>query len=78
MFYDMIKRELRHIGMKAEKIELLVNPEDVNMAVGYKRRNIERLEENYGVKVSVEQSKKIKKNNIKLRVLEKHKDFLDS
>jgi len=78
MFYDMIKRELRHIGMKVEKVELMVNPDDVNMAVGYKRANIVRLEKNYGVKVIVKQSKKIKKNKIKLKVLEKHKDFLDS
>lgn len=78
MFYDMIKKELKHIGMKVQKVELLVNPEDVNMAVGYKRANIKRLEENYGVRVSVKQTKKVRKNKIKMKVLEKYKDFLDS
>ena len=55
---------MKKISTKAKEIEIIVNPQDVNNVVGYKRENLNKLEELYEVNIVVRQDIKQKENNI--------------
>ena len=77
MFYDVISEKIKTIENKVKEVEIIVNPQDVNSVVGYKRSNILKIKEIYDVDVKVKQDKKMKKGKIKTKVLKKYNDFLD-
>ena len=45
MYYDILLEKMKKISTKAKEIEIIVNPQDVNDVVGYKRENLNKLEE---------------------------------
>ena len=77
MFYDMISEKIKAFEVKVKEVEVVVNPQDVNNAVGYKRTNVEKIKSMYDVDLKVRQDSKMKKGKIKVNILKKYSDFLD-
>lgn len=77
MYYDILLEKMKKISTKAKEIEIIVNPQDVNDVVGYKRENLNKLEELYEVNIVVKQDIKQKENIIDVVMSKKHKDFMD-
>lgn len=77
MYYDILLEKMKKISTKAKEIEIIVNPQDVNDVVGYKRENLNKLEELYEVNIVVKQDIKQKENKIDVVMSKKHKDFMD-
>lgn len=77
MCYDMIVNKIKNYEVKVKEVEIAVNPKNVNNVVGYKRENIEKLKEYYNVDVKIIQDKKIKNDDMKIKILKQYKDFLD-
>ena len=64
MWYDIIVEKIKKINVKVKEVEIKVNPQNVNNVVGYKKQNIQRLEETYNIKVIVNQDIKIQPEKI--------------
>ena len=77
IYYDILLEKMKKISTKAKEIEIIVNPQDVNDVVGYKRENLNKLEELYEVNIVVKQDIKQKENIIDVVMSKKHKDFMD-
>ena len=71
IWYDRILEKIKSINAKVKKVEICINPKDVNNVIGHKRENIIRLKETYNLEVTVRQSEKIKQNKFELKILEK-------
>ena len=63
--------------MKKQQVEIIVNPQNVNNVVGYKRENITKLKEMYDVDVVIKQDIKHTTDKIDVIVSKTHKDFID-
>ena len=59
------------------KVEVIVNPQDVNNVVGHKRENVEKLKDMYTLDMIVKQDEKVKPGKLELEVLEKYPEFLE-
>ena len=77
IYYDTIIEKIKTINTKVKEIEIIVNPQDVNNVVGYKRENINKLKENYDVDVIIKQDIKRPVGKIDIVVSKMYKDFLD-
>lgn len=77
MYYDILLEKMKKVSTKAKEIELIVNPQDINNVVGYKRENLNKLEELYEINIVVKQDIKQKENKIDVVMSKKHKDFMD-
>ena len=77
MYYDTILEKVKNVNTKAKEIEIIVNPQDVNNVIGYKRENITKLKEIYDLDVVIKQDIKQAPNKISVRISKKHKDFKD-
>ena len=55
----------------------MVNPQDVNNVVGYKRENVNKLKELYDVDVVIKQDIKHTTDKIDVIISKTHKDFID-
>ena len=60
-----------------KKVEVTVNPQDVNNVIGHKRENIEKLKEMYTLDLIVKQDENIKPGKLELKVIEKYPEFLE-
>lgn len=77
MYYDMIVEQIKKFNVKVKEVEIIVNPQNVNNVVGYKRENIEKLKEIYDVDVVITQDIKCVPEKIEVKVLKKYSDFLE-
>lgn len=77
MYYDTIVNKIKKFNTKVKEVEIIVNPQDVNNVVGYKRENINKLKEIYDVDVIIKQDIKHISGKIDVIVSKLHKDFID-
>jgi hypothetical protein len=77
MYYDIIVDKIKHINMNVKEVEIIVNPQDINNVVGYKRENITKLKEMYDVDVKLTQDIKCTPNKIEVKPYKKFKEFED-
>ena len=71
---DKILAKIKAFNVKVKKIEIRVNPEDVNNVVGHKRENIVKLKDLYEIKTVIKQDEKIKRGHFKVKILETYND----
>ena len=77
IWYDAIVTKIKSIPTITKKIEIRVNPENVNNVIGHKKENIKKVKELYDVSVKVVGDPKIKPEKIQLEISENYTDFLD-
>ena len=77
LWYDTIVAKIKQLNVKVKKVQVTVNPQDVNNVVGHKRENIEKLKDMYTLDLIVKQDEKIKQGKLELVVLEKYPEFLE-
>ena len=77
IYYDTIVEKIKKINTKVKEVEILVNPQNVNNIVGYKRSNIQKLKEMYDVDVVVKQDIKLPVDKIEVYVSKEYKEFID-
>ena len=77
MWYDIIVEKIKKINVKVKEVEIRVNPQNVNNVVGYKKQNIQKLEETYNIRVVINQDIKLPTEKIEVNILKKYNDFLD-
>lgn len=77
IYYDTIVEKIKKINTKVKEVTILVNPQNVNNIVGYKRSNVLKLKEMYDVDVVVKQDIKVSLDKIDVYVSKEYKDFLD-
>ena len=77
MYYDTIVDKIKKFNTRVKEVEIIVNPQNVNNVVGYKRENITKLKEMYDVDVVIKQDIKHTTNKIDVIVSKTHKDFID-
>ena len=70
-------KEIRKVNTKVKKLEIVVNPVNVDKVVGYRRENLNKLKELYELDVEVRQDEKMNPKKLELNVLERFKDFAD-
>lgn len=77
LWYDTIVSKIKQLNVKVKKVQVTVNPQDVNNVVGHKRENIEKLKEMYTLDLIVKQDENIKQGKLELEVVEKYPEFLE-
>jgi len=77
LWYDTIVSKIKKLNVKVKKVQVIVNPQDVNNVVGHKRENIEKLKEMYTLDLVVKQDKNIKQGRLELEIIEKYPEFLE-
>ena len=77
LWYDSIVEKIKKLNVKVKKVEVIVNPEDVNNVIGHKKENVLKLKDVYEVDLVVKQDESIKQGNSKIEVIEEFKDFLE-
>ena len=77
LWYDTIVSKIKQLNVKVKKVQVIVNPQDVNNVVGHKRENIEKLKEMYTLDLIVKQDKDIKQGKLELEIIEKYPEFLE-
>ncbi len=77
LWYDTIVEKIKQLNVKVKKVQVIVNPQDVNNVVGHKRENIDKLKDMYTLDLIVKQDEKIKQGRLQLEVLEKYPEFLE-
>ena len=77
LWYDTIVSKIKQLNVKVKKVQVTVNPQDVNNVVGHKRENIEKLKDMYTLDLIVKQDKNIKQGKLELEIVEKYPEFLE-
>ena len=77
LWYDNIVERIKELNVKVKKVQITVNPKDVNNVIGHKRENIDKLKDMYELDLIVKQDEKIKKGKFNLEVLETYPEFLE-
>jgi len=77
LWYDTIVAKIKQLNVKVKKVQVKVNPQDVNNVVGHKRENIEKLKEMYTLDLVVKQDNDIKQGKIEVEIVEKYPEFLE-
>ena len=77
LWYDTIVSKIKQLNVKVKKVQVTVNPQDVNNVIGHKRENIEKLKEMYTLDLIVKQNKNVKQGKLELEVIEKYPEFLE-
>lgn len=77
LWYDTIFSKIKQLNVKVKKVQVTVNPQDVNNVIGHKKENIEKLKEMYTLDLVVKQDENIKQGKLELKVLEKYPEFLE-
>ena len=77
LWYDIILEKIKQLNVKIKKVEVTVNPQDVNNVIGHKKENIEKLKEMYNLDLIVKQNENIKQGKLEIKVLEKYPEFLE-
>lgn len=77
IYYDTIVDKIKKFNTKVKEVEIIVNPQNVNNVVGYKRENVTKLKEMYDVDVVIKQDIKHTTDKIDVIISKTHKDFID-
>ena len=77
LWYDNIVERIKELNVKVKKVQITVNPKDVNNVVGHKRENVNKLKDMYELDLIVKQEDKIKSGKFELEVLETYPEFLE-
>lgn len=77
IWYDAMVNKIKTTTMKAKEIEIRVNPENLNNAIGHKKENIIKIKELYNVDVRVVGDEKIRPEKLELKISEIYRNFLD-
>ena len=74
---EIAEDKIKKFNDKVKEVEIIVNPQDINNVVGYKKENIEKLKEMYNVDVVLKQDIKHNPGKIDVIIKKKFKDFID-
>ena len=77
IYYDTIVDKIKKFNTRVKEVEIIVNPQNVNNVVGYKKENITKLKEMYDVDVVIKQDIKHAVDKIDVIISKTHKDFID-
>ena len=77
LWYDNIVERIKELNVKVKKVQITLNPKDVNNVVGHKRENVNKLKDIYELDLIVKQEDKIKSGKFELEVLETYPEFLE-
>lgn len=77
IYYDTVLNKIKNIETKVKEVEVIVNPQDVNNVIGYKRENVTKLKEMYDVDIVIKQDIKQAKGKIDVVISKKYKEFAD-
>lgn len=75
IWYDSIVDRIKKFNVKVKEVEIKVNPQDVNSAIGHKRENALKLKELYEVDIKVKADESIKPGKLEMEVLKTFTDF---
>ena len=73
MWYDSIAEKIKDINSKVKTVQITVNPDSFNEAIGHKKINILRLKEMYNVDCVIKADESIKLDKFKVDVIEEYK-----
>ena len=77
LWYDAIVTKIKQLNVKVKKVQVTINPQDVNNVIGHKRENVEKLKDMYTLDMIVKQDEKVKPGKLELEILEKYPEFLE-
>lgn len=77
IWYDAMVTKIKSTTVKAKIVEIRVNPENINNAVGHKKENIKKIKNLYDVDVKVVGDETLRPEKIELKIKEIYKNFLD-
>ena len=77
IYYDTIVEKIKKLNTKIKEVEIIVNPQNVNNVVGYKKENITKLKEMYDLDVVIKQDIKKSLSKIDVVASKRYKDFID-
>ena len=70
MWYDAISSKMKDVNYKVKKIEIEVNPININEVIGHKKDNVTKLKKIYELDTVVTPNEKIKPGDFRVNVLE--------
>ena len=70
MWYDSIEERIKEINNKTKKIEIRVNPEDVNNVIGNKKENILKLKKNYEIDTIIKADEEVPQGDFEIKEIE--------
>lgn len=70
IWYDSIVNKIKKFNVKAKKVQIIVNPADVNNVIGHKKENVLKLKEIYDVETIVKGDENIKVGKSRITVEE--------
>ncbi len=74
IWYDSILNKIKKISAKVKKVEIKVNPQDVNNVIGHKKANILKLKDTYELEALVTGDEHIKPGHSEIEVLATYKN----
>lgn len=74
IWYDSIVDKIKQFNVKVKKVNIAVNPQDVNNVIGHKKENADKLKEIYDVTIQVEGNPEIKPGKSEMTILETYAD----
>ena len=77
VWYDKILNKIKKLNVKVRKVEVIVNPLDVNNVIGHKRENVLKLKDTYDVILKVKQNASIKKGKSQIKITDVYTDFYE-
>jgi len=70
MWYDSISEKIRKVNSKVKKVDVIINPEDMENATGYSSYNTERFKELYDIDVEIKTDEQIKEGKFEIKIIE--------
>ena len=74
---DNILDKIKQFNTKVREVEVRVNPEDINEAVGYKKENITNFKDTYDLTIKIIQDFSIIPGKFEVKILKNYTDFAD-
>ena len=68
LWYDTIVAKIKKLNVKVKKVQVTVNPQDVNNVIGHKKENVIKLKDIYDVDLILKQDKNIKQGKSKIEI----------
>lgn len=76
IWYDMIVEKIKKFNVKVKEVEVKINPNDYENAIGVKNENIEKLKDLYNVDAKIVKDEEIKQGKIEVIIKKQYSDFL--
>ena len=70
MWYDSIAEKIKKINAKVKRVQIEVNPQNVNDVIGHKKVNIQKLKDFYDLDVDIKPNDDIEVGNFNIEVIE--------